>query len=116
MKFISNFFSRLFGSNPRKRGRRVALTALLAFNAPQDAVKFHRIKGELKTFLDSGRAIDKYMVIRFSNAAAERLEVNPLAFRVLVASLVEEIQSEPSDHNARLFIEGIVEALDLMGG
>lgn len=114
MRGFFGFFSRMFGSNPKRRGRTVAFTALLAFNAPQDALKFEEIRNELSDFLRTGLRADKYAIIRFSNQAAVKLNVNPLAFRVLVSSLIEQTQSENGDRNARLFIEGIVEALDML--
>lgn len=115
MKKLFGFFSRMFGSDPKRRGRTVAIAALLAFNSPQDAVKMSELKGELEAFLRTGMKLDRFLILRFSNQAAVKLNVNPVAFRVLVASLVDHLEKENGDTNARLFIEGICEALDILG-
>lgn len=114
MKKFFGFFSRMFGSNPRRRGRTVTFAALLAFNAPQDGPKFEEIRSQLKDFLRAGVSLNRFMIHKFSEQAAVKLEVNPLAFRILVGSLVDQLEHENGDENARLFIEGVVDALDML--
>lgn len=115
MKKLFGFFSRIFKTNPRKRGRTVALAALLAFNSSKDTLTMRGIKSDILRFLDSGDTITHTMIKRFSAVAAEKLDVNPLAFRILVASLTDQLQMETGETNARLFILGISDALDLLG-
>lgn len=114
-KSLRGFFTRLFGSNPKRRGRQVMFAALLAFTSESDAEKFSKISGELRTFLNSGRSLTQEMVKRFSVHIANSLNVNPILFRIVISELTSNMQEENGDKNARLFVEGVVQALDMVG-
>ena len=114
-KGLRGFFSRLFGSNPRSRGRLVAIGALVSFNSPGDLVKISEIGGQLRTFLNSGRSMETEVIRRFSVEAARKLDVNPILFKILVMEVTSRMDSEHGNKSARLFVEGIVDALDMVG-
>ena len=110
-KGLKGFFARMFGSNPKRRGRQVMFAALLAFNSESDTEKFQKISEKLRDFLSSNRTLTEEMVKRFSVDAARALDVNPVLFRIVVSEITANMDDENGDKNARLFIEGVVQAL-----
>lgn len=116
MRFFKKLFSSLFGKNPRKRGRQVALMALVAFNKKKDAEKFRDIKRELLEFRNSGETITALMIRQFVEEASQELKMNPIVFGLIVSELISVLDpNEPeTEEDARQFIDGIIEALNIV--
>jgi hypothetical protein len=116
MRFFKKLFSSLFGKNPRKRGRQVATMAFVAFNKQKDAEKFREIKRQLLDFRNSGETLSALMIREFAEKASEELKMNPIVFGLLVSELISVLDpNEPeTDEDARQFIDGIIEALNIV--
>lgn len=116
MNFFKKLFKSLFGTNPRKRGRQVALVALVAFNKEKDAEKFRKIKRELLEFRNSGETITTLLIREFVDNASKELQLNPILFGLIVSELITVLDpNEPeSQEDAYAFIDGILEALNVV--
>lgn len=110
------WLNKLFKKNPRKKGRRIALAAMLAFRSERDAEKFNRIREELQNVIRSETLLTASMLHDFQLKLAEELKVNPLLFGVLFAELLSYVDpDEPEDEkDLFLFLQGIVDALNMV--
>ena len=108
------WFSRMFGNNPKRKGRQLTLIGLMAFNSPNDRLKFRMIKNELAEFLETNEKFSALLIKKFTYSIADKYELNPVLFSVFIGSLLDGMEELQGEKNLRLFVNGVYEALTIV--